>query len=85
MPKPAGNNDSIITFGLDMMEETEQNMGVILDAAGKSDGNPEGPEADANDREAAELEEARAVAEEARRREQEEHEQERQQEQQRER
>jgi hypothetical protein len=64
-------HDSILTFGLDMVEETEQNAGIILGETGKagaeiaaaSDGQSP------SDREQAELEEARAAAEDARQRE----------------
>ena len=68
---PTGSNDSIITLGLDLTEETEQNAGIILGETAKAGSEltaaAESPSA--FDREQAELEEARAAAEEARRRE----------------
>ena len=66
-----GSNDSIITLGFDLAEETEQNAAIILAATGKAAGELAAAEnsPSAYEREQAELEEARAVAEEARRRE----------------
>ena len=68
---PTGSNDSIITLGLDLAEETEQNAGIILGETVKAGAEltaaGEGPSA--FEREQAELEEARAAAEEARQRE----------------
>ena len=82
----AGKNDSIITLGLDLTEETEQNLGYIIGEAGKAGGelaaDAENPGPSAGEKEqAAQLEEARAAAEEARQRE--EAEKQRQQEQER--
>ena len=67
-----GRNDSIITLGLDLTEETEQNAGIILGDTAKAGAElsaAEGQSPSAFEREQAELEEARAAAEEARRRE----------------
>ena len=67
----SGSNNSIITLGLDLAEETEQNAGIILGETAKAGAEltaaPESPSA--FEREQAELEEARAAAEEARQRE----------------
>jgi MoxR-like ATPase len=68
---PTGSNDSLITLGLDLAEETEQNAGIVLGETLKAGAEltaaAEGPSA--FEREQAELEEARAAAEEARQRE----------------
>ena len=84
---PTGSNDSIITLGLDLAEETEQNAGIILGETAKAGAEltaaAESPSA--FEREQAELEEARAAAEEARQREQAEKQREQEQQQQQER
>jgi hypothetical protein len=84
---PTASNDSIITLGFDLAEETEQNAGIILGEVGKAGAEltaaPESPSA--FEREQAELEESRAAAEEARRREQAEKQSEQEQQQQQER
>jgi len=71
MTMPTGSNDSIITLGFDLAEETEENAAIILSETGKAAGElaaaAESPSA--FEREQAELEEARAAAEDARRRE----------------
>lgn len=68
---PTGSNDSIITLGFDLAEETEQNAGIILAETGKAAGELTAAEnsPSAFEREQAELEEARAAAGEARQRE----------------
>lgn len=66
----AGSNDSIISVGLDLAEETEQNAAIILGETAKAGAEltaAEGQSPSAFEREQAELEEARAAAEEARR------------------
>jgi hypothetical protein len=78
MPAPAGQHDSIITFGLDMVEETEQNAGIIIDHATEDAAASEPQQGPASEQDAA-LQQAREAAEEARKREAEE-EQERQRE-----
>lgn len=70
MATPVGQNDSIITLGLDLVEETEQNAAIIVDgvtksAAAEPPGQPVPPGPEQN----AELQQAREAAEEARKRE----------------
>ena len=83
---PTGSNDSIITLGFDLVEETEQNAGIILGETAKAGAELTAAESpSAFEREQAELEEARAAAEEARQREQAEKQREQEQQQQQER
>lgn len=41
MAAPAGQNDSIITFGLELAEETEKSVGEIASEVGKDAGAPQ--------------------------------------------
>jgi hypothetical protein len=78
-----GSNDSIITLGFDLAEETEQNAGIILSETAKAGAElaaAEEQSPSAFEREQADLEEARAAAEEARRREEAEKQQQQEQE-----
>lgn len=68
---PTSSNDSIISVGFDLAEETERNAAIILAETGKAAGELMAAEnsPSAFEREQAALEEARAAAEDARRRE----------------
>lgn len=82
MATEPAKNDSIITLGLDLAEETEQSAGVIASEFGKSGAELAGQEPQPTPQQKeAELQEAREIAERAR--EQEAAEQERQREQER--